>query len=70
MTPTPDATHVLIACDDGKVKLWNAATGAAERALRGRRKAIRAVAVSKNNGFVAAGGADQKVRLYNFADGK
>ena len=41
-----------------------------ERVFDGSDKPLRAVAVSKNGDLVAAGGADQTVRLYNFADGK
>ncbi len=70
VTPTPDGARVMTAGADGKVKLWNASTGANERAFEGSDKPIRAVAASKNGALVATGGADATVRLYNFADGK
>jgi WD40 repeat protein len=43
---------------------------AKEREFTGSENALNAVAVSKNNVLVAAGGADKTVRLYNFADAK
>ena len=70
LTLTPNASHLLAACDDKTVKLVNLGTGAVERSLAGAEGPVKAVAVAKNNVLVAAGGADQKVRLYNFADGK
>jgi WD40 repeat protein len=66
----PAATHVLTAGDDKAVKLWNVANGANERTFAGAEGAVSAVAVSKNNVLVAAGGADKKVRLYTLADAK
>jgi WD40 repeat protein len=70
LTPTPDGARLLTASADGKVKLWNAATGANERAFEGADKPIQAVAMSKNALWAATGGADATVRFYNFADGK
>jgi WD40 repeat protein len=70
LTVTPNGSHVLTASADGKVKLWNAASGANERAFEGGDKPVRAVVVSKNNLYIATGGTDSTVRLYNFADGK
>ncbi len=70
MSVTPSASHVLTAGDDGKIKLWNTGNGANDRTLDGGGKAIHALAVSKNNALVAAGGVDQTVRIFTLADGK
>ena len=58
LTVTSNGSHVLTAGANGKVKLWNASNGANERTFDAGDKPIRAVAVSKNNHHMAAGGAD------------
>jgi WD40 repeat protein len=70
LTIVPANTHVLTAGADKVVKLWNLTTGAKERDFPGATGALRAVAISKNGLLLAAGGADQSVRIYQFADGK
>ncbi len=70
LAATPDGAHVLTAGADGKVKVWNANTGASERAFDAGDKPVQAVAAARNNLYVAAGGADGMVRMFNFADGK
>jgi WD40 repeat protein len=66
----PANTHVLTAGADKVVKLWNLTTGAKEREFAGATAPLRSVAISKNGLLVAAGGADQTVRVYQFADAK
>ncbi|MHB1424443.1 MAG: WD40 domain-containing protein [Gemmataceae bacterium] len=67
---TANGSHVLTAGEDGKIKLWNANTGANERTLEGGGKGILALAVSKNNLLLAAGGVDRIVRVFTLNDGK
>ena len=67
---TSNGTHVVTAGDDGKIKLWNTGTGANDRTLEGGDKPLHALAVSKNGVLLAAGGADQSVRVFTLADGK
>jgi WD40 repeat protein len=67
---TTNGTHVVTAGDDGKIKLWNTGTGANDRTLEGGDKPLHALAVSKNGVLLAAGGADQSVRVFTLADGK
>ncbi len=69
LTMTPNGSHVVTGSDDKAVKLWNAGNGALERTIAGAEAPVRAVAVSKNNVLLAAGGADG-LRLYQLADGK
>jgi WD40 repeat protein len=67
---TPNGSHVLTT-DEKEVRLWNTSNGAKEaRTFAGAEGALTAIAVSKNNVLVATGGADQTVRVYQFADGK
>ncbi len=66
----PANTHVLTAGADKIVKLWNLTSGAKEREFLGATGAVRAVAISKNSLLLAATGADQVVRVYQFADAK
>jgi WD40 repeat protein len=66
----PTNTHLLTGGADKIAKLWNVSTGALDRSFPGAGGAVRAVAVSKNGQLVAAGGADQTVRVYQFADAK
>ncbi len=70
LAAVPNATHVLTAGADGKVKLWNVANGLAERTFAVGDKAVRAVAVSKNFQLVATAGPDDRVRVFNYNDAK
>jgi WD40 repeat protein len=66
---TPNGSHVLTAGKGKGVAVWNAGSGAKERALDADAP-VAAVVVSKNGQLVAvAHGADQQVTLLNFADG-
>ncbi|HTU88880.1 MAG TPA: hypothetical protein VMF69_02175, partial [Gemmataceae bacterium] len=67
---TANGSHVVTAGDDGKIKLWNAGNGANERTLEGGRKGVHALAVSRNNVLLAAGGGDGSVRVFALNDGR
>jgi WD40 repeat protein len=66
----PSGSHVLTAGDDKAVAIWNLGNGARERALSGAEGPVLSVAISRNGALIATGAADQKVRVYQFADGK
>jgi len=71
LAQTPNTAQVLTAADDKTVKAWNFnVVGKPERTFEGAEGPVHAVAVSKSGIFVAAAGADKKVRVYTFADGK
>jgi WD40 repeat protein len=65
-----NTTHLLTAGADGKVKLWNLGTGKDERTFPVGDKALRGVAVARNNLLVATAGPDDRVRVYGLADAK
>jgi WD40 repeat protein len=67
---TPNASHVLAACEDKTVKLYNLSNGVLDRSFAGHGGPVYSVNVSKNNALVATGGADKKLRIFNFADAK
>jgi WD40 repeat protein len=54
--------------DDKVARQWSAGNGQPERALPAAPVPLSAVALARNGGLLATGGADQKVRLYNFGD--
>jgi WD40 repeat protein len=70
VTVTANGSHVVTVGKDGKIKLWNAGNGANERTFEGGGKGVSALAVSKNNVLLAAGGADRIVRIFTLNDGK
>jgi WD40 repeat protein len=70
LTLAPSGGHVLAGSDDKTIKLWNLGNGANERSFAGAEGAVNAIAVSRNNVLLAAGGADKVVRLYTFNDAK
>src|SRR5206468_1014704 len=66
---TPDSARLVVAGDDGVIRIVNAASGAEERKIDGTNP-VYALALSKNAQVLAATGADKAVRLFTFADGK
>jgi WD40 repeat protein len=66
---TPDAARLIVAGDDGVIRIVNAANGAEERKIDGTFP-VYALALSKNAQVLAATGADKVVRVLTFADGK
>ncbi len=66
----PSRSHILTAGHDKVVAIWNAGNGAKERTLAGADAPLLSLAVSRNGVLVVTGSADQKVRIYQFSDGK
>jgi RNA polymerase sigma factor (sigma-70 family) len=69
---TPDG-NTLLARDgggDGRVRLWDVATGKEVRALAGHHGGVYALAVAPGGKTLASGGDDHVLRLWDLASGK
>ena len=66
----PANTHLLTGGADKIAKLWNLNSGAMDRHSPAPAGRCTRVAASKNGQLLAVGGADQTVRVYQFADAK
>ena len=69
MAFSPDGRLIASASADHTVKLWDAATWAEVRTLRGHADAVRAVAFSPDGRRLASGGDDKTVKLWDAATG-
>ncbi|MFO0881039.1 MAG: WD40 repeat domain-containing protein [Gemmataceae bacterium] len=65
-----NSAHVLVASNDGKVRLVNPGNGLVDRTCEEGDKTTTALAISRASQLIAVGGADKKVRLFNYQDGK
>jgi WD40 repeat protein len=66
-----DEQHLFtVAHGDTTIHVWNAATGAAQGALRGRTPATNVLSLSRDGRLLTACGADSKVHLWTVATGE
>jgi len=66
----PDGTQFATACDDGKVRLWDAATGAQRAELSGHQQYVWAVVFSPDGRMLATGSGDKTAKLWDVASGR
>jgi uncharacterized protein (TIGR03067 family) len=66
----PDGKQAVTAGADGKVTLWNVATGRQIRQFEGHKGDVRAVAFSPDGQRLLTGGMDKTVRLWEVATGR
>jgi WD40 repeat protein len=62
---SPDDRRIATASDDGKVRLWDAKTGALEHTFDGHRGMASTVAFSPDGKRLASGGQDLAVHLWD-----
>ena len=68
---SPDGKRMLSGGKDGKIKLWEVASGRLIRTLRGHTQDVNAVAFSPDGAYVlSGGGGDASVKLWDIATGQ
>ncbi|MBL1116350.1 hypothetical protein JK364_28725 [Streptomyces sp. 110] len=67
---SPDGRTVASGGGDGKVRLWDAASGRSRITLTAHAEGVGSVAFSPDGRTVASGGVDGKVRLWDAASGR
>lgn len=70
MACTPDGALLAVVSDDGRVTIWNTASGSLVRVLRGHKGAVYAVAVSPDGTMIATAGLDETIRLWQLSSGR
>jgi mono/diheme cytochrome c family protein len=65
-----DGKRALSGGDDGRVRLWDVASGKELRRFEGHRGAVTAVAFSADGCLAASGGRDRTVRIWDVESGR
>ena len=66
----PDGTRIATGSWDNTIKLWDSATGAEVRTLRGHRGFVQGVAFNTDGTLLASVSEDQAVKLWEVATGR
>ena len=67
---TPDGSLLAVASDDGRVTIWNTASGDLVRVLRDHKGAVYSVAFSPDGTTIATAGFDGIIRLWETSSGR
>src|SRR5262249_12959813 len=70
VTVSQDGAHIVSGDRDGKVLVWDLATGEGVCTLEGHSSSVNAVAVSPDGAHIVSGGKDQTVRVWDLATGE
>jgi WD40 repeat protein len=66
---TPDDLHIVTGGDDGRLVVWNAETGRAERGIDAHAGGVRTLEILPGRDWIVSGGDDGVVRAWLLADG-
>jgi WD40 repeat protein len=67
---SPDGSKLASASDDRTVRVWDVATGKAERTFEGHSGSVRSVMFSPDGSKLASASNDRTVRVWDVATGK
>lgn len=67
---SPDSRHIIASGYDGKISMWNTATGALEKVFPGNGSVIWSVAWHPGGSMIAGSGEDKTIRLWNVETGQ
>jgi WD40 repeat protein len=70
VTASPDGKWLVTGADDGRVKIWNLATGKSARSLTGHKGAITSLKISADGTRLASASADKTLRIWDLTAGK
>jgi WD40 repeat protein len=70
VTFAPGGRTLATGCQDGNVRIWEAATGRLLRTLHGHQGEVLAVAFAADGKLLASGGTDHTIRLWDPATGR
>lgn len=67
---SPDGKTAVTGCTDGKIRLWDVASGVCRLTLDGHRGSVSAVAFGEQNSIFISGGSDGAVFVWDAGTGK
>jgi WD40 repeat protein len=70
MACAPDGSLLAVASDDGRVTIWNTASGDLVRVVRGHKGAVYSVAFSPDQTTIATAGFDETIHIWELSSGR
>ena len=69
MAVTPDGALLAVASDDGRITLWNTASGRLVRELPGHKGPVYSVAITQDGLTIATAGYDETIHIWQLSSG-
>ncbi len=66
----PDGSHVVCACEDGTIGIWDIVTRRVVRSLRSHEEGVSSIAMSADGSRVLTAGMDRIARLWSYHSGE